>query len=339
MFGLNKEKKIKQFLLNFTLENSDKVFSEETIQKIDLDQNELKLVLKLPTAFSEEAKTIHAHLTEALKEKFNFETISLLLTNEKPSHFQVKHVLAVASGKGGVGKSTVAFNLAHGFKNLGYKVGLMDADIYGPSFPILFPHANRPLKTEDKKIIPHESDGIKAVSMGLIMDEDAPVIWRGPMASKAIQQLFFGTKWDDLDLLILDLPPGTGDIHLTLCQKMPITAAVIVSTPQDLALIDMHKGKNMFEKINIPILGWIENMSYFVCPNCNHESHIFAKGSLAEKTNLELLGQIPLNIDLQELTNSGKSVFDLNQDHPAHRNYSKIIQTINKKTLTKEKYQ
>ena len=209
----------------------------------------------------------------------------------------VQHVVAVASGKGGVGKSTVAANLAVSLATLGYRVGLLDADIYGPSMPMMFGITERPV-VENERLMPFEKYGIKVMSLGFILDVDTPVIWRGPMVVRAVEQMLGDVEWGPLDYLVVDLPPGTGDAQLTLSQKVPLSGAVIVSTPQDIALIDARKGLAMFQKVNVPVLGIVENMSSFVCPHCGEATDVFKRGG-AEQTASELessfLGRIPLD--------------------------------------------
>ena len=210
---------------------------------------------------------------------------------------EVEHVVAVASGKGGVGKSTVSANLAARLAQLGYRVGLLDADIYGPSMPMMFGISERPV-VEGQRIIPFERHGVKLMSLGFILDVDTPVIWRGPMVVKAIEQLLGDVEWGSLDYLIVDLPPGTGDAQLTISQKVPISGAVIVTTPQDIALIDARKGLAMFRKVEVPVLGIIENMAGFACPHCGEVTHIFKRGG-GERTagvlECPFLGSVPLD--------------------------------------------
>ncbi|HSG75319.1 MAG TPA: iron-sulfur cluster carrier protein ApbC [Burkholderiales bacterium] len=221
----------------------------------------------------------------------------------------IKNIIAVASGKGGVGKSTTAVNLALALAAEGAAVGVLDADIYGPSQPTMLGIAGRPESKDGKSLEPMVGHGLQAISIGFLIDVDTPMVWRGPMVTQALEQLLKDTRWRELDYLVVDLPPGTGDIQLTLAQKVPVTGVVIVTTPQDIALIDARKGLKMFEKVGIPILGVVENMSLHVCPKCGHESHIFGSGGAArmcKEYGMELLGQLPLDESIREQADSGK---------------------------------
>jgi len=221
----------------------------------------------------------------------------------------IKNIIAVASGKGGVGKSTTAVNLALALAAEGASVGILDADIYGPSQPIMLGIRGRPESRDGKSLEPMEGHGIQAMSIGFLIDPDTPMVWRGPMVTQALEQLLNETKWRDIDYLVVDLPPGTGDIQLTLAQRVPVTGAVIVTTPQDIALIDARKGLKMFEKVGIPILGIVENMSLHICSKCGHEERIFGAGGgerMGKDYDVELLGALPLDIAIREQTDSGK---------------------------------
>ena len=221
----------------------------------------------------------------------------------------VKNIIAVASGKGGVGKSTTSVNLALALAAEGATVGLLDADIYGPSQPQMLGISGRPESTDGKSMQPMLAHGIQAMSIGFLVDIDTPMVWRGPMVTGALEQLLRDTKWNALDYLVIDLPPGTGDIQLTLAQKIPVTGAIIVTTPQDIALLDARRGLKMFEKVNIPILGIVENMSTHICSNCGHEEHIFGTGGadkMCADYHVDLLGSLPLDMSIREQTDSGK---------------------------------
>lgn len=223
----------------------------------------------------------------------------------------VKHVIAVASGKGGVGKSTTSCNLALGFAALGLKVGILDADIYGPSQQKLFGLRGKPRLLGPRMLEPLERFGVKVMSIGFLVEEDNAMVWRGPMVISAITQMLREVAWNDLDILVVDLPPGTGDAQLTMAQQTPLAGAVIVSTPQDIALIDARRGIEMFKKVNIPILGLIENMASFCCPACNHVTPIFGHGGArldAEKRGIPFLGEIPLDMAIRQTSDEGRPV-------------------------------
>ncbi|EIJ33411.1 iron-sulfur cluster carrier protein ApbC [Thiothrix nivea] len=220
----------------------------------------------------------------------------------------IKNIIAVASGKGGVGKSTTAVNLALALKADGATVGMLDADIYGPSQPRMLGISGQPVSEDGKSLEPMENHGIKAMSIGFLIEEDTPMIWRGPMVTQALEQLLGDTNWGDLDYLVIDLPPGTGDIQLTLSQKIPVSGAIIVTTPQDIALLDARKGLKMFEKVEVPILGIVENMSIHICSQCGHAEHIFGEGGgqrMAEQYGVNYLGGLPLDIKIREQVDNG----------------------------------
>ena len=247
----------------------------------------------------------------------------------------VKSVIAVASGKGGVGKSTTAVNLALALRDLGLSVGLFDADIFGPSQPRLLGMVGaKPTPTADNKMAPIEAHGMKVMSLGFMMAEDNPVVWRGLMVMGALEQFMKDVAWGELDVMVIDMPPGTGDTQLTIAQKVRLAGAVIVSTPQDIALIDARKGINMFKKVNVPVLGLIENMSVFHCPNCGHESHIFGHGGAkadAERLGVDFLGELPLDIALRIASDEGKPVVVHDPDGPIAKAYRAIAEKIKAK--------
>ncbi len=243
----------------------------------------------------------------------------------------IKNIIAVASGKGGVGKSTTAVNLALALAAEGASVGMLDADIYGPSQPLMLGITGRPASRDGKTMEPMEGHGIQAMSVGFLIEADTPMVWRGPMVTQALEQLLTETKWRDLDYLVVDLPPGTGDIQLTLAQKVPVTGAVIVTTPQDIALIDARKGLKMFEKVNIPILGIVENMAIHICTNCGHAEHIFGSGGAARMSqdyDVELLGSLPLDIRIREQADSGKPTVVSDPEGPVAQTYRAIARKI-----------
>jgi ATP-binding protein involved in chromosome partitioning len=243
----------------------------------------------------------------------------------------VKHVIAVASGKGGVGKSTTSCNLALGFAANGLKAGILDADIYGPSQPKLFGLRGKPRRVDGRKLEPMERFGVKVMSIGFLIEEDLAMIWRGPMVISAITQMLREVAWGDLDILVVDLPPGTGDAQLTMAQQTPLAGAVIVSTPQDIALIDARRGIAMFQKVNVPLLGLIENMSGFCCPTCNHVTPIFGHGGArheADMRGIPFLGEIPLDILIRETSDDGRPIVATEPDSVHARHYTEIARNV-----------
>ncbi|MDH5427808.1 MAG: Mrp/NBP35 family ATP-binding protein [Nitrospirota bacterium] len=242
----------------------------------------------------------------------------------------VKHIIAVSSGKGGVGKSTVTVNLAVALKQEGYAVGVMDADIYGPNIPMMIGVTKEPVK-EGEKITPAEGQGVKVISMGFFVPEDTPVVWRGPMVHSAIQQFFRDVVWGELDYLLIDLPPGTGDVPLTLSQLVPLTGAITVTTPQDVALSDVRKGMTMFKKVNVPLLGVIENMSHFVCGHCGERTEIFSHGGgeqAAKKFEIPFLGRIPLDPAIREGGDQGTPIVVKDPKSPQTQAFIQIARTL-----------
>ena len=264
-------------------------------------------------------ESLESRLAEALTEKGQ-RLASLSLTSRIASHAvqgtlaphsRVRNVIAVGSGKGGVGKSTTSVNLALALAAEGARVGVLDADVYGPSVPAMLGLSGRPDSPDNKSIEPMRAFGVEAMSIGLLVDQDTPMIWRGPMATSALMQLFNDTLWGDLDYLLIDLPPGTGDIQLTLAQKIPVAGAVIVTTPQDIATLDAKKALKMFEKVEVPVLGIVENMAVHTCSNCGHVEHLFGQGGgerMAAQDGVPLLGSLPLDIAIREQGDAGQPV-------------------------------
>ena len=243
----------------------------------------------------------------------------------------VKHIVAVASGKGGVGKSTTAVNLALGLASLGLRVGLLDADIYGPSIPRMLGIRGRPQSPDGQKLLPLENHGIVCMSIGFLVPEDTPTIWRGPMVMSAITQMLRDVEWGSLDVMVVDLPPGTGDAQLTMSQNVPLSGAVIVSTPQDIALLDARKGLNMFRKVDVPVFGIVENMSYFLCPHCGGRSDIFSHGGAREEAarlGTDFLGEVPLHIDIRETSDAGQPIVAAKPDSEHAKIYREIASRV-----------
>ncbi|MGR9051591.1 MAG: iron-sulfur cluster carrier protein ApbC [Gammaproteobacteria bacterium] len=252
----------------------------------------------------------------------------------------VKNIVAVASGKGGVGKSTTSVNLALALAAEGARVGILDADIYGPSIPTMLGLSGYPDSVDGKIMLPKEAFGIQTNSIGYLVDADQPMIWRGPMVTGALQQLLKETRWNDLDYLIIDLPPGTGDIQLTLAQQIPVSGAVIVTTPQDIALIDAQRGLGMFQKVNVPVLGIIENMSIHICSHCGHEEAIFGAGggeAMAAKNDVALLGSLPLDISIRKFADSGRPTVIADPDGRPAAIYREIARKMASKLALKTK--
>ena len=293
------------------------LLSAKALKRIAIEQNRIEIDIVLGFPCNEIKEEMAARLKALLTPLCTDKVININLSFRIDAHagkqglpalHNVKNIIAVASGKGGVGKSTVAVNLALALAKEGAKVGLLDADIYGPSQPAMLGTTGEKPILKGKSLAPIERLGIQSMSIGYLVDEHAPMVWRGPMIGKAMQQLLHDTMWEDLDYLIVDLPPGTGDIQLTLCQKIPVSGAVIVTTPQDLALIDVTRACEMFNKLNVPILGVIENMSIYHCPQCGHEERIFGEGAaakLVQQYHLAMLGSIPLDIHIREMTDNG----------------------------------
>lgn len=313
------EQNILNSLQTLTDPNTGRDFvTSKSAKNIKLDGNNVSLDIVLGYPAKSQLESLKALVINQLKSIADIGNITVNIGSRIVSHSaqrgvslipNVKNVIAVASGKGGVGKSTTSVNLALALAAEGATVGILDADIYGPSQPQMLGISGRPDSADGKSMEPMLAHGVQAMSIGFLVDTDTPMVWRGPMVTGALEQLLRDTKWRDLDYLVIDLPPGTGDIQLTLAQKIPVTGAVIVTTPQDIALLDARKGLKMFEKVGIPILGIVENMSTHICSNCGHEEHIFGAGGgqkMCDDYKVDLLGSLPLDISIRELTDSGK---------------------------------
>jgi ATP-binding protein involved in chromosome partitioning len=331
--------------------NTKKDFiTTRSAKNIKVDGGTVSLDVELGYPAKTQVETIRAAVVAALKAIPGVTGVEANVTirivahavqrNLKPLE-GVKNIIAVASGKGGVGKSTTAVNLALALAQEGARVGLLDADIYGPSIPQMLGLAGRQPETEDgASMEPLEAYGLQTMSIGFMIDVDSPMVWRGPMVTQALEQLLNQTRWKDLDYLIVDMPPGTGDTQLTLAQKVPVTGAVIVTTPQDIALIDARKGLKMFDKVGIPILGLVENMSIHICTQCGHEEHIFGHGGgeqMCRDYEAELLGSLPLELAIREMADAGKPTVVGAPDSRAAELYRAIARRVAVKVAERAK--
>ena len=337
---VEKTQVITETLKNYRSENFPQgilaVSTHFHIHAIPKQSKAIIVELTLPFPCQGELDDIAASLADSLKQTVEFD-VQLNVKSVRSfslggSSNNIKNIIAVASGKGGVGKSTTTVNLAYALIAEGAKVGILDADIYGPSIPTLLGLKNaKPSSADGKLMDPLTAHGLNAMSIGFLVDKDDATVWRGPMASGAFNQLLTETAWPELDYLLIDMPPGTGDIQLTLAQKVPVAAAVIVTTPQDMALIDAAKGIAMFDKVNVPVLGIIENMSYHLCENCGHKSHIFGEAGGLEMANskqTQLLGQLPLNMDIRQDADFGQSDIIENSTGDIAQLYRRIARNI-----------
>lgn len=294
------------------------LITAKAVKAIKVETTRVEIDIELGYPFDTAKADYQAALTALLAPVLGGRTLQLRLGYHILAHAGkvglpaipgVKNIIAVGSGKGGVGKSTIAVNLALGLAQEGAKVGILDADIYGPSQPAMLGTEGQKPVVKDKRLMPIVRHGLQSMSIGYLIEQNAAMVWRGPMIGKALQQLLQDTAWDSLDYLVIDLPPGTGDIQLTLCQKIPVSGAVIVTTPQDLALLDVRRACEMFNKLNVPILGVVENMSVYHCSQCGHEEKIFGQGGakkLTREFGVKLLGSMPLDLQIREATDQGQ---------------------------------
>ncbi|HEC85445.1 MAG: iron-sulfur cluster carrier protein ApbC [Candidatus Parabeggiatoa sp. nov. 2] len=317
--------------------------SAKTVKNINIEGNTVTVDLTVGYPTKGYNDTLSAQLKTKIGALDNVDTVNINITNKIIAHATqkgvdpikgVKNIIAVASGKGGVGKSTTAVNLALALSAEGANVGILDADIYGPSQPRMLGVKRQPESKDGSSLEPVMSYHLQSMSIGYLVEEETPMIWRGPMVTQALEQLIKDTRWHDLDYLVIDLPPGTGDTQLTLAQKIPVSGAVIITTPQDIALIDARKGLKMFEKVNVPVLGVIENMSRHICSKCGHEEHIFGEGGglrMAQETDVDFLGSLPLDKTIREETDGGKPTVVAQPDGRIAQIYREIARRVSAK--------
>jgi len=314
--------------------------STKSIRKIQLDGSNVAVDVLLAYPARSQHQALRKLLHDQLSAIPGVGRVTVTISQKVASHSvqrgvklvpSVKNIIAVASGKGGVGKSTTTVNLALALAAEGAQVGVLDADIYGPSQPMMLGISGRPESKDGKTLEPLEAYGVQAMSIGFMIDADTPMVWRGPMVTQALEQLLKDTRWREVDFLIVDMPPGTGDIQLTLAQKVPVTGAVIVTTPQDIALIDARKGLKMFEKVGVPIVGVVENMSIHICSNCGHAEHIFGEGGaqkMCDDYHVPFLGSLPLDIRIREQADSGRPSVVADPDSKVAQIYREIARKV-----------
>lgn len=324
------------------------LLAAKTVKSIDVDADKVNVSITLGYP----AKGIVADLAKKVEEKIvaagaasakvdvDWEIVSHSVQKSLKPLENIKNVIAVASGKGGVGKSTTAVNLALALSMEGATVGMLDADIYGPSQPRMLGVSGQPKSSDGKSLEPMEAHGLQAMSIGFLIDEETPMIWRGPMVTQALEQLLNDTQWRGIDYLVVDLPPGTGDVQLTLAQKIPVSGAVIITTPQDIALLDARKGLKMFEKVEVPVLGVVENMSIHICSQCSHEEPIFGEGGgkrMAEESGVDMLGALPLDMSIREQVDGGNPTVAADPDGRIAEIYRDIARKAAAKLASKAK--
>lgn len=315
------------------------LISAQVVKAINVEADSIEITLEFGFPIKRYAAELKATLISYLMVALPNKLFDIKITEKITAHAvqqglkglpQVKNIIAVASGKGGVGKSTVAVNLALALQAEGAKVGLLDADIYGPSQPTMLGATTKP-EIEGQKLLPVVCHGIQSMSIGYLIEENTPMVWRGPMVTRALEQLLFDTLWQDLDYLIIDLPPGTGDIQLTLAQKIPLSGAVIVTTPQEIALLDARKALQMFKKVQVPVLGIIENMAYYKCPCCDHRDAVFGENggeAMAQQYGVKLLGRLPLASHIRQHTDEGRPTVIAEPESETTKQYCEIGRSL-----------
>lgn len=344
------EDQIKSILSRVVDPNTNKdLVSSKSIKKVQINGRDVELDVELGYPAGSQFELMRANVVDAVSALDGVGAVVVNVTSKIVAHSvqrgikllpNVKNIIAVASGKGGVGKSTTAVNLALALHAEGARVGILDADIYGPSLPLMMGIEGRPESLDGKTMEPLENYGVQVSSIGFMIDPAEPMVWRGPMVTQALVQLLEQTNWRDLDYLIVDMPPGTGDVQLTLSQKVPVTGAVIVTTPQDIALLDARKGLRMFEKVSIPILGIVENMSTHICSNCGHSEAIFGDGGgekMCAEYGVDLLGKLPLTKSIREETDSGRPTVVANPDGTIAAIYKEMARKVAIKVAEKAK--
>ena len=325
------------------------IVSSKAVKSIDVDGGAVRIKVELGYPAKGIVDDLAREITDKVQAVDGVDSVDVEVGWKIVSHAvqknlsplpNVKNIIAVASGKGGVGKSTTTVNLALALAAEGARVGVLDADIYGPSIPRMLGISGQPTSTDGNSLQPMENYGVQAMSIGFLIEEDTPMIWRGPMVTQALEQLLSDTQWDNLDYLVVDMPPGTGDTQLTLSQKIPVSGAVIVTTPQDIALLDARKGLKMFEKVEVAVLGIVENMSTHICSQCGHEEHIFGAGGgerMAKEHGVDLLGSLPLDINIREQADSGKPTVVADPDSKIAHAYRDIARRTAAKLASQAK--
>lgn len=341
-----REDRVRDFLI--TVPGLSGQSAMANIVSVAVNETMIKVIFGGQAHQSQSLETLRQHVDQALHKHFPGAQVMTAVTIDKETPKPkpqpanppgIKHIIAVASGKGGVGKSTTAINLALGLSKLGQRVGILDADIYGPSIPMLMGLSRKPEVTTDKKLVPLTAHGLSCMSIGFLIPEDSPMIWRGPMVQGALMQLLKEVAWGELDVLVVDMPPGTGDAQLSLSQQAVLSGAIIVSTPQDVALIDAKKALNMFHRVGVPILGLIENMSFYQCPKCGDCQNIFGHGGVAitaEKLEIPFLGELPIDLKTREDSDNGTPIA-LDDTSPMTARYLDIALKVLAELSTRDK--